>query len=311
MNSEPEPSPASARAPSGFDLHRWRDLQAIEPVSLPWGSLPDWVQRSSEGRPWPGLVLWHQVGPAGDLYVPRTASHTILVRRAVATDLVQRHGGLHGATRFQPGQALVVPAGLPTFWRSTMPRDNLHIDLEPAWLQRVAQAQDVVLQSCFGRDDPVLAAFAQVLLGALDSHSSLDTAFGEHVAQAIALHLLTHYAQPHAALRGGAWLSARQMRRVEEAVRAQPGAAWSVERMAQLAQLSTFHFARAFRATQGLAPHAWLVQQRMALAARLVRESDLPLAEVARHTGHRSAAHFAQVFRRHWGVAPSAYRRST
>lgn len=300
---------AAVPAPRGFDLARWQALENAAPAAAPWLSLPQSVRRSSQGRPWPGLALWHQVGPEGDLYVPPMASHTILVRRAVPTHLVQRHGLVTKATPWQPGESLVVPAGLPTFWRSEQPRDNLHIDLAPAWLQRSAQA-DVALQSCFGRADPVLAGFAQLLLASLDTDTSLNQAFAERIAEAIALHLLEHHARPSRALRGPGGLSHRQLQRVEEAVRADLGARWTIERLARLAELSPFHFARAFKASAGASPHAWLRLQRMEAAARLVREGALPLAEIGSLTGHRSAAHFAQAFRRHWGVSPSAYRRA-
>ncbi|WP_342133636.1 helix-turn-helix transcriptional regulator [Hydrogenophaga sp. OTU3427] len=297
------------RLPSDFDLARWRALERETPGDATWSALPASVRRSSEGRPWPGLALWHQVGPEGDLYVPPMASHTVLVRRAIPTQLVQRQGVAVQATQWQPGQALVVPAGVPSFWRSDRPRDNLHIDLAPAWLQRSAQA-DVALSSCFGRNDPVLAGFAQLLLASLDTDTSLNRAFGERIAEAIALHLLAHYAAPQAALRGPGGLSHRQLRRVEDAVRADLAAGWTIARLAQLVDLSPFHFARAFKASAGVAPHAWLRLQRMERAAQLVRQGERSMGEIAHLTGHRSAAHFAQAFRLHWGVSPSTYARA-
>jgi len=300
---------ASRRVPSGFDMGRWQALEQATPDALPWKLLPHTVKRSSQDRPWPGLLFWHQVGPEGDLYVPPTASHTILVRRAQPTQLLQRQGSVIESLRWQPGQAVVVPAGLPSFWRSALPRDNLHIDLSPAWLERVAHAQ-VSLQSCFGRDDPLLAGFAQLLLASLDSNTSLDSQFGQHIAEAIALHLMQHYVGARASSRAQAGLSRRQMQRVEEALRTDLAGHWTVERLAQLVDLSPFHFSRAFRASFGAAPHAWLRLQRMEAAAHAVRETRLSFEEIARQTGHRSASHFAQAFRQHWGMTPTAYRRA-
>ena len=294
--------------PPGFDEGRWRAVEGAQVHGTSLGTLPESVRRSSQGRPWQGLALWHQVGPEGDLYVPPTSCHSILVRRALPTALVQRHGTAIENTRWQPGQALVVPAELPTFWRSSQPRDNLHINLSPTWLHRMA-AQDTWLPSCFGRDDPVLAGFAQLLLASLDSDASLNAAFGEHMAQAIALHLIEHYAR-QVGPRPRSGLTRRQMGVVQEAVLAEIGQSWTIERMAKLVGLSPFHFARAFKLGFGAPPQAWLRLQRMERAAELVRSSQLPLAEIAGMTGHRSAAHFAQVFGRHWGMPPSAYRRA-
>jgi AraC family transcriptional regulator len=291
-----------------FDDDRWHAL-ASGATDEPWHTLPGHMQRSSIGRPWSGLIVWHQIGPLGDLYVPPVNAHTILLRRSTPTGLFQRQGNAVAQTRWQPGEAVVVPAGLPSFWRSTARRDNIIINLAPAWLQRAAGG-DVQLESCFGRSDPVLAGFAQVLLGSLDNNISLHPAFGESLAQGLALHLLENYASHTLAQRAHAPLSRRQMTRLAEEVAAALHERWPVARLAELVGLSPFHFSRTFKVSFGTTPHAWLNLQRMEAAARLVQGSRMPLTDVAQATGYPSAAHFSQAFHRHWGVTPSAYRRS-
>ena len=109
---------------------------------------------------------------------------------------------------------------------------------------------------------------------------------------------------------GAGALTSRQMRQLTEAVMAGLHEPWPVARLADIAGLSPFHFARAFKMSFGATPHAWVHFQRMELAARLVRDTRKPLLEIALLTGHPSAAHFSHAFRRHWGVTPSDYRRS-
>lgn len=293
----------------GFDARRWRALDGVR-LEQPWQSLPDHVRRSSIGRPWQGLAVWHQVGPLGDLYVPPHDSHVILLRHGTPCRLLQRHGNAVGETHWQRGQVVVLPTDTPSFWRSTATRDNIHIDLAPAWLQRAADG-DVVLDNCFGRPDPVLAAFADLLLASLDNNASLSSAFGEHIALGLALHLVENYARPSGITRPGAALSMRQMRLLVEAVETALHEPWPVPRMATLAGLSPFHFSRAFKSSFGITPHAWVNLRRMEKAARLVRDTRKPLTEIATLIGQPSAAHFSQSFRRHWGVSPSAYRQSS
>ncbi|UCU99932.1 helix-turn-helix domain-containing protein [Acidovorax radicis] len=304
------PIPARHTPPSieGFDLAHWQAL-ADKRLDHPWQALPDHVHRSSAGRPWQGLAVWHQVGPVGDLYVPAHSNCVILVRRGNPTQLLQRHGDLVGERLWQRGEAVILPGDTPSFWRSSAVRDNIHIDLAPAWLQRAA-GEDVALGQCFGRKDPVLAAFADLLLASLDNNASLQPAFGEHIAMGIAIHLVENYALRSERPRTGATLTSRQMRQLTEAVMAGLHEPWPVARLADIAGLSPFHFARAFKVSFGATPHAWVHFQRMELAARLVRDSRKPLLEIALLTGHPSAAHFSHAFRRHWGVTPSDYRRS-
>ena len=53
-----------------------------------------------------------------------------------------------------------------------------------------------------------------------------------------------------------------------------------------------------------------LTRVRMAQASRLLRESTLPVAVVARRVGYRQPAQFAKTFRRLYGAPPSEYRTS-
>lgn len=289
-----------------IDMQRWSVL-STGVMDDPCQSLPGQVRASSKGRPWRGLAVWHQVGPPGDLYIPPMHADTILVRHANPTELLQRHGNAVRQQRWLPGEAIIVPSGVPTFWRSGSPRDNIHIDIDPAWLQRVAGGRARRLPSSFGRRDPVLCTLATALLASLDTDTSLQPAFGEHMACVLAVHLLEHYAQPEGPRTAG--LSRRQMDTVVDAVTAAPEEKWPLPRLAALIDLSPFHFARAFKMAFGTTPHAYVCAQRMQMAARLIRSTTMPLTDIAATTGHASAAHFAQAFQRHWGLTPTAFRR--
>lgn len=197
---------------------------------------------------------------------------------------------------------------MPSFWRSSASRDYVHIDLDPSWLQQAA-GQDVRLVSCFGKSDPVLAGFAQVLLASLDNDTSLLPAFADTISLGIALHLVENYAGLHAAPRKVAALSRREMRVVIDAVASEIGAEWSVARLASLLDLSPFHFSRAFKHSFGTTPHAYVAAQRMECAASRIRRTNAPFADIASETGYTSPAHFSQSFRRYWGVTPMAYRK--
>jgi AraC-like DNA-binding protein len=54
--------------------------------------------------------------------------------------------------------------------------------------------------------------------------------------------------------------------------------------------------------------HEELVARRMAVAAQLLCERDLAIAEVMRLVGYRHPAHFAATFRRCHGLPPARFR---
>ena len=54
---------------------------------------------------------------------------------------------------------------------------------------------------------------------------------------------------------------------------------------------------------------AHLKKHRMEKAAQLLRETDLPVAEVARQVGYESQSKFTAAFKEQYGQLPKEYRR--
>ncbi len=74
---------------------------------------------------------------------------------------------------------------------------------------------------------------------------------------------------------------------------------FGVEHLARRANMSLRTFNRRFTATTGTAPHRWLTAQRVALAQRLLEETDLDVEQVAEQSGFGTAATLRQHFARH------------
>ncbi|MBA2952493.1 helix-turn-helix domain-containing protein [Nocardioides sp. MAH-18] len=100
-----------------------------------------------------------------------------------------------------------------------------------------------------------------------------------------------------------------QLGRALAAFHAEPGAPWTLESLAAQAGMSRSAFAARFRDLLGEPPMSYATAWRMDLAARLVRERELPLARVAERVGYQSEAAFNRAFRRAHGMAPGAFAR--
>ena len=84
--------------------------------------------------------------------------------------------------------------------------------------------------------------------------------------------------------------------------------AWPVERLADVSGVSPAHFARAFKTAFGVPPHRYLLTRRIERAAALLRETDLPVTEIAFQTGWNSLGTFGRIFRDILGESPSECR---
>lgn len=80
--------------------------------------------------------------------------------------------------------------------------------------------------------------------------------------------------------------------------------------LADVACLSSYHFARAFKSAVGQPPHAFVLDRRIARAKDLLAKNTLPIALVARDCGFASQSHMTAVFRRHCATTPRRYRQS-
>jgi AraC family transcriptional regulator len=83
----------------------------------------------------------------------------------------------------------------------------------------------------------------------------------------------------------------------------------TVARLASVACLSQFHFARAFKAAVGQSPHRHVGARRLERAKELLRDTDRALADIALALKFSCQGNFTRAFRRATGQTPAQYRR--
>jgi AraC-like DNA-binding protein len=81
-----------------------------------------------------------------------------------------------------------------------------------------------------------------------------------------------------------------------------------LDRMAEQAELSRFHFVRAFREQFQQTPHRYLRDRRIERAKQLLASGNLSVTDVCFEVGFESLGSFSTLFRRLVGQPPAAYR---
>jgi len=108
------------------------------------------------------------------------------------------------------------------------------------------------------------------------------------------------------------WLAALSDSRIGAAMRAlheAPAEAWTVAKLARIANMSRSAFAARFKARLGEAPLEYLTRWRMFRAGVLLRSTGRGLAEIANEVGYESDVALSKAFRRVVGMAPGAFRK--
>ena len=100
-----------------------------------------------------------------------------------------------------------------------------------------------------------------------------------------------------------------KMRRVIDYIEENLDGDLSLEAMAAEVEISPLYLARAFKAAIGQSPHRYVLARRIERAKELLRNTDLPVVDVALSSGFSSQSHLSHWFLRYVGVSPAVYRR--
>ncbi len=83
----------------------------------------------------------------------------------------------------------------------------------------------------------------------------------------------------------------------------------TLESIADSAMISTRECIRCFRNSINKAPIEYLMDYRLEIAKKLLKETEYSITEIALHVGFSSNAYFGKVFREKIGMTPAAFRK--
>ena len=82
----------------------------------------------------------------------------------------------------------------------------------------------------------------------------------------------------------------------------------SLNHLADMANLSPYHFTRSFAKETGFTPHQYLINARVAAAKFMLKSSEIPVKDVGYSAGFHSESSFCTTFKKWVGVTPTQYR---
>jgi AraC family transcriptional regulator len=225
-------------------------------------------------------------------------------RRASVCDLRAGESSLHDLKR-EPRGLLDKPYHTLAFY---LPRAALDAIADDA---NAPPIRDLSYKPGVGVNDLTISSLGNLLLPALGHPDQANRLFLDHVLLALGVHVAQTYggmrpvSQP---ARGG--LAPWQERRAREILHANIKSGVALKEVARECGLSVGYFSHAFRHTLGVAPHKWLIEQRVVLSKEKLRDDGLSLSDVAAECGFSDQSHLTRAFRQTVGVSPGAWRRA-
>ena len=272
----------------------------------------DWSNLAAELRSHSGTVAWNNPQPDAEICVDVRGSRSVITRWL---------DGVIDSTVSERGTIWLRPAGVQE-GRIDMSEPvpailHLYLPLSRFSPENLGEGFDTTairsLRHEGGFRDPLLAEIAYAIMSELEH----ETSAGGLLAETLALSLMARLVQSHVgASRSGLvtpasrGLDSRRRARVLDYIEANLEGDLTVARLASVACLSEFYFARAFKAAVGESPHRHVSARRLERAKDLLSDADRALVDIALALRFSCQANFTRAFRRATGQTPTQYRRS-
>lgn len=262
---------------------------------------------------WPGLRIHRARVQAGRMLEHTNTFHEVNV--ALSGTLVTEKVSSTGkriVTCGSSGNLCITPAGqsISAHWKK--PLDNLGFFFDPLFVAKTAAdnhfGPNFEFAEIYKKEDPLIQNIGLTLLAESASDTPSGRLFTDSLIQTLTLHLLSNYSanKPVPIVNGG--LSGYRMRRVKEFIDANLEDDLSLADIASIADLSQYHFARAFRRSAGVTAQQYVMQQRIEKAKGLLANADLPIIEVSLRSGFKNQSHFTTLFRKFTKLTPKTWR---
>jgi AraC family transcriptional regulator len=276
----------------------------------------------SRGEAWRDVKAWITALPptVGTLHLPAVSEPFLAWTTSGEVDFQEREGGQPWITnRIRKGSFFLTTGGAPydVRWRAVSPEpfEAMYVFVELPVLQRALEevfgpdATHARLQDASAFDDEGLNSLLGLLRAELMRREA-SPGFVEAIAQAIAIHLARTYGVADEESHGSSpSLPGFKLRQITDWMAEHLTEELSLDRLADQAGLSKFHFQRLFKGALGVSPSQYLIDLRMNEARRLLRETKMSVVDVALEVAYANPSHFARLFRRETGLSPSDYRR--
>ncbi len=258
------------------------------------------------------LAHWKH-DPIHEVVLPMS-DHVVMTYLGPMQRLERRSERKYSSGMGRRGSITFIPAGSSSHWDIYGPMEIVQLYLSPELLDEVAQECPGPTKSLVEstvRSDKTTSMLLEMMLRSSGDPAYLGALYRQQSASLIAVQIVkTHSEHTMMTSKASGGLSPKVLRMSLERLSSENEDDFSLGALAGAANLSRFHFCRAFKRSTGLTPHEWLRQRRMEQAMSMLRNLSMSITDIAGVLGYATLTAFSTAFKRHTGQTPGEWRRT-
>ncbi|MEO0925575.1 MAG: AraC family transcriptional regulator [Cyanobacteria bacterium J06643_13] len=264
------------------------------------------------------LVVQHNIAPPNRVPRHKTGYHRLAYELSSSTSKATFIGDEQYVGNFQKGEFCLHPKDYYASYSWETTDEIVLLALKPDFLSDIAEQSEclnpdrIELTPILKDRDPILGQIVDSFLREMNTDGLGGKLYSETLATQFAIHLLRNYSTFPLRLkqyRGG--LSPSKLQTVVEYIEANLASKIGLKDLAQIAQISPSYFLRLFKQSTGITPYQYVMQRRVELGKRLLKQEKLPTVEIALMCGFANQSSFAKTFRKVVGTTPKTYQKQT
>ena len=213
------------------------------------------------------------------------------------------------------GSVSVIPAQVKHWTAWKIPCEFAVISIQSDVLVLAATeligSNKIELIPTFAKPDPdhLIFGIGMAIKQALESDRDGCSLYLDHLTNTLIVHLLRSYTakQPKSQTYEDG-LTPYQLQQAIDYIHAYLDVNLRVSQLSQVVGISEYHFFRQFKKSTGLTPHQYVTRQRIDKVKQLLKNTKLPIAEIALDCGFTHQSHMGRKFKEYIGLTPKKYR---
>ncbi|WP_250124840.1 helix-turn-helix domain-containing protein [Chroococcidiopsis sp. CCMEE 29] len=226
--------------------------------------LPEQPTVSSQPYNWTGIVAQQYHHRPNRLISPQLQQHLVTLNFGSPYTLTQQFEGRTQQARVVKGNMILTPAGRATEWHWQNNVNVLHLRLDPAFVDIIAEqvleidSNQVELVHQFSVPDPMTEQLGQALLMELLAEHPSGHLYVDSLTNVLVAHLLKHHsATPRVQAQHTLGLPPYKLQQAIDYIQEHLEIDITLADIAAQVGMSPYYFARQFKQSTGVSPHQY------------------------------------------------------